>query len=98
MVVTTERLSGHWMAGGNATVRGLDPGQKPYIGSSRQFGRRAGAAVLFADGSVRWIPSSVDDHLFEAMATIHGGESTPELGDIPIAMPSQRSIYDRARL
>jgi hypothetical protein len=97
MVVTTDRLSGHWMAGGNATIRGVDPSQKPYIGSTRQFGRRGGAAVVFADGSVRWISSSVDDRLFEAMATIHGGESTPELDAIPIAMPSQRSIYDRAR-
>ena len=49
MVATSQRLSGHWIAGGNANVRGLDPEHKPYLGSTGQFGRGGGAAVLFAD-------------------------------------------------
>ena len=61
MVATSQRLSGHWMEGGNATVRGLDPDHKPYVGATGQFGRRGGAAVLFADGSARWIPETIDN-------------------------------------
>ena len=31
-------VMGSWLSGGPATVRGLDTGEQPYIGSGRQFG------------------------------------------------------------
>jgi prepilin-type processing-associated H-X9-DG protein len=97
MVVTSQRLSGHWMAGGNANVRGLDTEHKPYLGSTGQFGRGGGAAVLFADGSVRWVFNTVNDNLFEALATMHGREPTAELSSIPISSPSQHALFDKSR-
>ena len=77
-VVETSSLQGSWTAGGPATVRGLDPARLPYFGRGRQFGGnhpRAGKALaLFADGSVRPIRETVDPKVFEALATIAGGE------------------------
>jgi prepilin-type processing-associated H-X9-DG protein len=81
IVATTEDVSGHWLAGDQGTVRGLDPARLPYIGKSRQFGRGGGAAVLFADGSVRIIGESVAPRIYEAMATIHGKEGVAK-GDL----------------
>ena len=77
MVAETYDRLGSWNSGGFSTVRGLDPARRPYLGDGRPFGRSGGAEVLFADGSVRWVTDSVDARLFEAMATIHGGEPIP---------------------
>jgi prepilin-type processing-associated H-X9-DG protein len=76
MVVETSIAKGPFTAGGPATVRGLDPARKPYIGPGRQFGgiHPRGAAVLFADGSVRIVRETVDPKNFEAISTIAGGE------------------------
>jgi hypothetical protein len=84
LVATTGEISGHWMAGDRGTVRGLDPARTPYVGKSRQFGRVGGAALLFADGSVRTIGESVAPRVFEAMATIRGGEAVAnaDLGEL----------------
>jgi prepilin-type processing-associated H-X9-DG protein len=75
-VVETAERNGPWTAGGPATVRGLDPARRPYIGRGGQFGgtHRGGAAVLFADGSVRFVRASIRPRTFEALATIAGGE------------------------
>jgi prepilin-type processing-associated H-X9-DG protein len=80
MVAETWDARGSWLAGGPATVRGLDPVRTPYIGPGRQFGglHRGGVNVLFADGSVRFISPSIDPHVFEALSTIAGGETLPE--------------------
>jgi prepilin-type processing-associated H-X9-DG protein len=78
MVVTESgRVGRSWLAGGPATVRGLDTADLPYIGPGRQFGglhRISGANVAFADGSVRFISDSVNPRIFEALSTIAGGE------------------------
>ncbi len=73
------RVVGSWMAGGPATVRGLDPAEQPYIGTGRQFGglHDRGMNVAFADGSIRCIYGSVDPRIFEALSTIAGGEKSP---------------------
>jgi hypothetical protein len=57
-------------------VRGLDPAGKPYLGPYRQFGglHRGGAWVAMADGSVRWVSDSISPKVFEALATMAGGD------------------------
>jgi prepilin-type processing-associated H-X9-DG protein len=74
--IETARDNGPWAAGGPATVRGLDPNRRPYLGTEAQFGGLHGGttAALFADGSVRFLQNSIDPRIFEALATIAGGE------------------------
>ncbi|HEV3167638.1 MAG TPA: DUF1559 domain-containing protein [Isosphaeraceae bacterium] len=76
MSVIETTSGGPWTAGGPSTIRGLDPSRKPYIGPGRPFSspHRGGVNVLFADGSVHFIRQSVNPQVFEAMATIAGGE------------------------
>jgi hypothetical protein len=74
--IETARDNGPWAAGGSATVRGLDSNRLPYLGNDAQFGdwHRGTSATLFADGSVRFLHNSIDPRIFEALATIAGGE------------------------
>jgi prepilin-type processing-associated H-X9-DG protein len=76
MLAETAFANGPWTAGGPATVRGLDPARQPYLGRGRQFGgsHPAGANILLADGSVRFVPETVDPRTFEALSTIAGRE------------------------
>jgi prepilin-type processing-associated H-X9-DG protein len=76
MMVETNLENGPWMASGPATVRGLNPDGPPYLGVGGQFGsyHRHGSNAAFADGSVRFLADSLDSRVFEAMATIAGGE------------------------
>lgn len=81
LIAETARVSGSWLQGGRATIRGLDPSGKPYFGPSGQFGglhTRAGAWVAMADGSVRWVDASVNPKVFEALSTMAGGEQLPK--------------------
>lgn len=75
-VIETTRDHGPWTAGGPASVRGVDPATRPYIGHGRPFGgyHPGGANVAFADGSVRFVRASIDAKVFEAIATAEGGE------------------------
>jgi prepilin-type processing-associated H-X9-DG protein len=79
MVIETTRNHGAWTAGGPSSVRGVDPATQPYIGHNRPFGgyHSGGANVLMADGSVRFIRETIDSRVFEAIATIAGGEKVP---------------------
>ena len=72
MVVETTQDNGAWMAGGPATVRGLDPDGERYVGWGRPFGglHREGMNVLWADGSVRVVTVSIDEILFRDTALI----------------------------
>jgi hypothetical protein len=85
-VSETTWKNGPWTAGGQPTVRGLDPSVGPYLGAGSPFGsnhRRDGlfaltptyaANVLFADCSVRCLTDSTRPAVLEALATIAGGE------------------------
>jgi len=79
LISESGRANGAWLQGGPATVRGLDPADKPYIGPGRQFGGLHPGCVLIAlaDGSVRVVDEKIDPKVFEALATMAGGESLP---------------------
>jgi hypothetical protein len=79
VLAETARVSGSWLQGGSATVRGLDPAEKPYVGPKLQFGglHQGGAWVAMADGSVRWVKNSISPPVFEALATMAGREQLP---------------------
>ncbi len=76
MLVETAWKNGPWAAGGYSTIRGLDTNHRPYIGKNRPFGGCFANTVLvgFADGSVRILRESISSEVFEALATIAGGE------------------------
>jgi prepilin-type processing-associated H-X9-DG protein len=79
-VTETTSANGPWAAGGPSTVRGLDPNDQPYIGWKRQFGgfHRHGTNVLFVDGSVQFLQESIRPQVFEALATIAGGDKADD--------------------
>jgi prepilin-type processing-associated H-X9-DG protein len=84
VVIETDADNGPWTAGGRATVRGLEPGRSPYLGRGGQFGGRHRGGVtnaLFADGSVRPLGAAMSAEVFEALATIAGGEDVGQAGD-----------------
>ena len=85
MVIETNFENGPWGAGGFSSIRGIDLEGSAYLGTVGQFGslHRAQGALLFypgcsnctyVDGSVRCISKTIDSKVFEAMATIAGGE------------------------
>jgi hypothetical protein len=88
MAVTEVLDGGPWTAGGYATVRGLVADGRPYLGKGGQFTSLHGNSqifawstatnVLFADASVRPFTSALSPEVFEAMATIAGGEKVAE--------------------
>jgi hypothetical protein len=79
IVAESGRVRGSWLAGGPATVRGLDTAELPYIGPGRQFGgvHPSGTYVAFADGAVRFVSDTINPHILEALSTIAGGEKVP---------------------
>ncbi len=76
VLAESPRLRGCWLAGGSATVRGLDTADLPYIGTDRQFGltHSIGTFAAFADGSVRYLSEKTDPRIFEALSTLAGHE------------------------
>jgi len=80
MMIGSGRLTGPWVQGGGATIRGA---REPYFDELSGFGspglQTRGTMVLFADGSSREISADIDPEVFRAMCTIHGGETV----DIP---------------
>lgn len=94
MVAETNVANGPWTAGGFPTVRGLDLAGGPYLGAGGQFGSGHRSCrgwfspmptvityVVYADGSVRGLTDSVSPSVFEALATIAGGEEIEPVGD-----------------
>jgi hypothetical protein len=80
---------GPWAAGGQSSLRWIDWHEQPYVGENRPFGRRhkkdyyfgtppTQANAAFSDGSVRELKNSIHPRVFEALATIAGGEEVPE--------------------
>jgi hypothetical protein len=76
MVSNTYQDFGPWGQGGRATIRSLTA--KPYVkgpdglGSDESWSHTA--MIALGDGSVRSISENIDPAVFEALATIAGGE------------------------
>jgi prepilin-type processing-associated H-X9-DG protein len=67
---------GPWACGGGSNVRGFDPADAPPHGDRRPFGGHPdGMPAAFADGSVRFIRSSIEPAKLAAAITIAGGDS-----------------------
>jgi competence protein ComGC len=67
---------GPWVRGGTSSLRGFDPGDLPVGGDQRPFGGHTGGmSAGMADGSVRFIRSSIDPAKLAAAITIDGGEA-----------------------
>jgi hypothetical protein len=66
--------TGPWAAGGKSTLRALTT--KPYINGPDGIGGPfpGGCNVLLGDGSVRFVSEAIDPEIFEALATMAGGE------------------------
>jgi prepilin-type N-terminal cleavage/methylation domain-containing protein/prepilin-type processing-associated H-X9-DG protein len=67
---------GPWARGGTSTLRGFDLADAPPIGDNRPFGagHKGGTNVALADGSVRFLGSSIAPKTLAAAITIAGGE------------------------
>ena len=66
---------GPWARGGTSNVRGFDPADVPLHGDQRPFGGHVdGMNAAMADGSVRFIASSIEPKMLAAAITIAGGE------------------------
>jgi Protein of unknown function (DUF1559) len=87
LVLESARDNGAWSQGGQATVRGLDPAEQPYLGVGRQFGgthftennlfrrgRSIGCNAAMADGSVRFLDEGIAPQVLQALVTAAGGE------------------------
>ena len=84
---------GPWSAGGRATIRGVEPDGAPYLGGGGQFAsfhQNGGSFswsqpiitnVAFVDGSVRALTNAIAPEVFEALATIAGGEAVEVITD-----------------
>lgn len=70
LMETTSGL-GPWARGGPSTLRGFVPGEPSPFGSDH----KDGFTVALADGSVRFLKSSIDPKVLAAAITIAGGES-----------------------
>jgi Protein of unknown function (DUF1559) len=66
---------GPWARGGASNLRGFDPTDVPLHGDGRPFGGHTGGMLAaMADGSVRFIRSSIEPQKLAAAITIAGGD------------------------
>jgi prepilin-type processing-associated H-X9-DG protein len=72
LALETARDNGPWAQGGPATVRGLDPAERPYAGPGRPFGglHPGGFNALFADGGVEFKRDSISSEHLETLAAL----------------------------
>jgi prepilin-type processing-associated H-X9-DG protein len=76
----TARDNGPWIAGGPATVRGVDPRESDYIGVGRPFGgfHAGGLNVLKLDGSAEFVRDGIQPELFRLMPLVRREEPAAE--------------------
>lgn len=74
-LMETRSNLGPWARGGSSNLRGFDPTDVPLCGDQRPFGGHGNVMnAAMADGSVRFIRSSIDPKKLAAAITIDGGE------------------------
>lgn len=90
MLQTPPGLQQPWIAGGGATVRGLDEDDPmaafKYDHPDGKGGKKSGTYALMGDGSVRWIPANIDKDVLLALSTRAGGTSE-KVGDLNALAP-----------
>jgi prepilin-type processing-associated H-X9-DG protein len=75
---------GPWARGGWSTLRGFDPTGPSLQGDQPPFGGHPnGMHAAMADGSVRFLPSSIDPKRLAAAVTIAGGEPADPGWELP---------------
>lgn len=75
-LLETHSQLGPWARGGASSLRGFDPADVPVQGEGRPFGGHdRGMNAGMADGSVRFIRSSIEPRNLADAITIAGGES-----------------------
>jgi hypothetical protein len=68
-----------WIAGGGATVVGLNEDNPMADFAFARPDGQVGAYAIMGNGDVRWIPAKIDPKVLLAMATRAGGEPLPDL-------------------
>jgi hypothetical protein len=87
LMQTPPGLQQPWIAGGGATVRGLDENDPMSGFRYTHPGRdKQGTYALMGDGSVRWIPGDINPKVLKAMATRAGGDGA-DLADVDKSAP-----------
>jgi hypothetical protein len=85
MIVGSGQLASPWFLGGGSTIRGArDPIFDPISGLGTKGLPAPGTVAVMADGSVRFIPRTIDSKVFRAMCTIHGAETIDLEGAAPV--------------
>jgi flagellar basal body-associated protein FliL len=80
LMQTPPAISQPWMAGGGATIRGLND-KDPMHGFRHNFNPngQVGTYALMGDGSVRFLKGNINPEVLKAMATRAGGDNMPDL-------------------
>ena len=87
LMQTPPGLQQPWIAGGGATVRGLDETNPMGAFKYTQRGQtKQGTYVLMGDGSARFISEDIDPKVLRAMAT-RAGDDNKDLADIDKVAP-----------
>jgi prepilin-type processing-associated H-X9-DG protein len=79
MAVESAYDNGPWIAGGFATVRGIDPAETRLIGPNAPFGgcHSGGMNALYVDGSVRFVNVNIDPAVFRQLALLKREDVAP---------------------
>jgi hypothetical protein len=79
MMQTSPGMSQPWIAGGGATLRGLNEADPMQGFRHANPNGQSGTYALMGDGSVRWIKGDINPKVLLAMGTRAGGENLAEL-------------------
>lgn len=79
---------GPWLAGGGSTVRGVPETNsvKPFVSAQRDG--QKGTFALMADGSVRFVPDTINDKVFQSLCVVDKDKSVVGI-DETILVPRQ---------
>jgi len=98
LLIETAHENGCWVAGGNATVRGVANklSVTPYVrgvGEIAQFGglHPGGGLAAFVDGHVDFVSEFTERSVFEALCTAWGQELADERRDAGVRQPDLTS-------